>query len=262
MKHILLQIALLLGLGITSTPSFAVQNCVVILMHGKWGGPKSPYLKVLADKIEPTCKVELRDMPWSRIRNYDQTYENALRDMEQAVKRYREGGYKKVFIAGQSFGANAAMAYQAYIGGADGIIALSPGHAPHSMYTSGITQQAIRNARQAVVSGSPGTTINMTDVNQGQRKEFQIRADVLVSYFEPDGLGNMARTATEFKRSTPFLWVIGTQDILYREGKGYAFDKVPKLPINKYLVVNATHATAPEVASDQVVGWIKEVLSQ
>jgi hypothetical protein len=25
-------------------------------------------------------------------------------------------------------------------------------------------------------------------------------------------------------------------------------------------VVNATHATAPEVASDQVVEWIKEVL--
>ena len=244
MKHVLLQISLLLGLGIASAPSQAAQDCVVILMHGKWGGPKSPYLKVLADKIEPTCKVELRDMPWSRFRNYDQTYENALRDMEQAVKGYRDGGYKKVFIAGQSFGANAAMAYQAYIGDADGIIALSPGHAPQYMYTSGI----------------PGKTINMTDFNQGQRKDFQIRADVLMSYFEPDGLGNMARTAAEFKRPAPFLWVIGTHDILYREGKGYAFDKVPKLPSNKYLVINANHATAPEVASDEVVAWVKEVL--
>jgi hypothetical protein len=35
---------------------------------------------------------------------------------------------------------------------------------------------------------------------------------------------------------------------------------VPKLPTNKYVVVNATHATAPEVASDQVVEWIKDVL--
>ena len=26
------------------------QDCIVIVMHGKWGGPKSPYLKVLADK--------------------------------------------------------------------------------------------------------------------------------------------------------------------------------------------------------------------
>jgi hypothetical protein len=54
--------------------------------------------------------------------------------------------------------------------------------------------------------------------------------------------------------------VIGTHDTLYREGRAYAFDKVPKLPTNKYVVVNATHATAPEVASDQVVEWIKEVL--
>ena len=259
-KHLLLQATLLLVLGVVWLPSQAAQDCAVILMHGKWGGPKSPYLKVLADKIAPTCKVELRDMPWSRIRNYDQTYENALQDLGQAVKKYRADGYKKVFIAGQSFGANAAMAYQAYIGDADGIIALSPGHAPQYMYTSGITQQAISDARQAVASGSPGKTINMTDFNQGQRKDFQIRADVLMSYFEPDGLGNMARTAAEFKRPAPFLWVLGTHVILYREGKGYAFDKVPKLPSNKYLVVNATHATAPEVASDEVVAWIKEVL--
>lgn len=260
MKHVLLQIALILGLGLAGVPSQAAQECVVILMHGKWGGPKSPYLKVLAEKLEPTCKVELRDMPWSRIRNYDQTYANALRDMAQAVKRYRDEGYKKIFIAGQSFGANAAMAYQAYIGDADGIIALSPGHAPQYMYTSGITQQAVSDARQAVASSSPDKAINMTDVNQGQRKDFQIRADVLLSYFEPDGLGNMSRTAAEFKRPTPFLWVIGTHDILYRDGKAYAFDKVPKLPSSKYLVVNATHVTAPEVASDQVVEWVKEVL--
>lgn len=260
MKYLFLKTALLLGLGIAAAPAQAAQDCVVILMHGKWGGPKSPYLKVLAEKIEPICKVELRDMPWSRNRNYDQTYENALRDIEQAVQKHRNEGYKKVLIAGQSFGANAAMAYQAYIGDADGIIALSPGHAPHYMYTSGITQQAITEARRAVASGTLDTTINMTDFNQGQRKDFQIRADVLLSYFEPDGLGNMARTAAEFKRPAPFLWVIGTQDVLYREGKAYAFDKVPKLPSNKYLVVNATHATAPEVASDQIVEWIKEVL--
>ncbi len=260
MKHLLLQCALLLGLSISGAPSYAAQDCVVILMHGKWGQPKSPYLKVLANKIEPMCKVGLRDMPWSRNRNYDQTYENALRDIGQAVKRYRDEGYKKIFIAGQSFGANAAMAYQAYIGDADGIIALSPGHAPHYMYTSGITQQAITEARRAVASGTLDETINMTDFNQGQRKDFQIRADVLLSYFEPDGLGNMARTAAEFKRPAPFLWVIGTQDVLYREGKAYAFDRVPKHSNNEYLVVNATHATAPEVASDQVVAWIKEVL--
>jgi hypothetical protein len=78
LKRHLLQATLLLVLGVAWLPSQAAQDCAVILMHGKWGGPKSPYLKVLADKIATTCKVELRDMPWSRIRNYDQTYETAL----------------------------------------------------------------------------------------------------------------------------------------------------------------------------------------
>jgi hypothetical protein len=128
------------------------------------------------------------------------------------------------------------------------------------MYSSGLTQQVVNETKRAVAAGTPDANIDMTDFNQGQRKDFQIRADVLMSYFEPDGLGNMARTAAEFKRPAPFLWVIGTHDILYREGKGYAFDKVPKLPSNKYLVVNATHANAPKVASDQVVAWVKEVL--
>lgn len=251
---------ILLGISVISLPAHAVQDCAVILMHGKWGGPKSPYLKVLADKIAAICKVELREMPWSRSRNYDQTYENALRDMSQAVGHYRKEGYKKIFIAGQSFGANAAMAYQAYIGDADGIIALSPGHAPHYMYSSGLTQQAVTEAKRAVASGTPDARVSMTDLNQNQRKDIQIRADVLLSYFDPEGLGNMARTSAEFKRPAPFLWVIGTHDILYREGKPYAFDKVPKLALNKYLVVNATHASAPEVASDQVVEWIKDVL--
>jgi len=260
LKRHLLQATLLLVLGIAWLPSQAAQDCAVILMHGKWGGPKSPYLKVLADKIATTCKVELRDMPWSRIRNYDQTYENALKDMGQAVNRYRAEGYKKVFIAGQSFGANAGLAYQAYIGDADGVIARSPGHAPNYMYSSGLTQQVVNEAKRAVASGTPDAKISMTDLNQGQRKDFQIPADVLLSYFDPNGLGNMARTSAEFKRPTPFLWVIGTHDTLYREGRAYAFDKVPKLPTNKYVVVNATHATAPEVASDQVVEWIKEVL--
>lgn len=252
--------SILLGISVLSLPTHAAQDCAVILMHGKWGGPKSPYLKVLADKIATICKVELREMPWSRLRNYDQTYENALQDMSQTVQRYRDEGYKKIFIAGQSFGANAAMAYQAYIGDADGIIALSPGHAPHYMYSSGLTQQAVTEAKRAVASGKPEASVSMTDLNQGQRKDIQIRADVLLSYFDPEGLGNMARTSSEFKRPTPFLWVIGTHDMLYREGKAYAFDKVPKLALNKYLVVNATHASAPEVASDQVVEWIKDVL--
>ena len=236
-------------------PAFA-HDCVVILMHGKWGGPKSPYLRVLAEKIQRVCHVELREMPWSRNRNYDETYEGTLQSLSESVTRYRSKGYKTVFIGGQSFGANAAIAYQAAVGGVDGLIALAPGHSPYEMYQMGLNRSLIDLAKKHVTDGNAGELVEFTDLNQGQRKNFSVRADVFFSYFNPDGLGNMALSASRFKHSVPFLWVIGTQDWLIKEGSAYAFDKAPQNPQSRYIVVNANHATTPEVGADQVVDWI------
>jgi hypothetical protein len=69
----------------------------------------------------------------------------------------------------------------------------------------------------------------------------------------------MRLTASRFKKSVPFMWVIGTKDPLYRDGPGYAYEKAPPNPLSKYVVVEANHATTPEVASDQVLEWITRV---
>jgi dienelactone hydrolase len=239
-------------------PAFA-HDCVVILMHGKWGGPKSPYLRVLAEKIQRVCHVELREMPWSRNRNYDETYEGTLQTLSESVTSYRSKGYKTVFIGGQSFGANAAIAYQASVGGVDGVIALAPGHSPNEMYKMGLNRSLIDIAKKNLDQGNPGLLLEFTDLNQGQRKNFLVRSDVFYSYFNPDGLGNMALSASRFKQSVPFLWVIGTQDWLIREGSAYAFDRAPTNPLSSYKVVDANHATTPEVGADLVVEWIARV---
>jgi len=237
-------------------------DCVVILMHGKWGGPKSPHLKVLSEKIEPVCRVEMRNMPWSRLRNYDQTYQDALDDLALAVAQYRQTGSKTVILAGHSFGANAALAYQAAIGDADAVVALAPGHSPANMYQSGLSVRAVDEAKSQIAAGNPGAKVAMTDLNQGERKEFELRADILSSYFDPTGLGHMPGTVARFKRPTPFLWVIGTQDPLFRQGQAYAFDRAPNTPLNQYIVVEAGHAATPEVAAGQVVEWIEAVAAR
>jgi pimeloyl-ACP methyl ester carboxylesterase len=239
-------------------PTYA-QDCVVVLMHGKWGGPQSPYLRVLAEKVRRVCAVELREMPWSRNRNYDETYEASLEKLSDAVREYRAKGYKTVFLGGQSFGANASIAYQAAYGDIDGVIALAPGHSPYEMYQMGMSRSLIEVAKKKIAEGSPEALIDFTDLNQGVRKNISIRADVLHSYFRPDGLGNMGLSASRFKKSVPFIWVIGTQDPLYRAGAAYAYEKAPLNPLSKYLVVDANHATTPEVASDQVFDWINRV---
>jgi len=229
-------------------------------MHGKWGGPQSPFLRVAAEKMRAVCTVELREMPWSRNRNYDESYEVALEKLKQAVEQHRKSGRRLVFVAGQSFGANAAMAYQAYIGDADGVIALAPGHSPKLMFDNGMTGIALSAAQQHIAKGSPSTSIDFTDLNQGERRNFAIRSDVFYSFFNPEGLGNMAQTAARFKKATPFLWVIGNLDPLYPAGSAYAFDRAPSHSLSKYLVVSANHATTPEVAADQTVAWLKTVM--
>ena len=235
------------------------QDCIVIVMHGKWGGPKSPYLKVLSDKIQRVCDVELREMPWSRNRNYDETYDVALVKLSDTVRGYREKGYKTIFLGGQSFGANASIAYQSVFGNIDGVIALAPGHSPYEMYQMGMNRSLLETANKQITEGKPEALIEFTDLNQGERKTFSIRSDVLYSYFRPDGLGNMRLTASRFKKSVPFMWVIGTKDPLYRDGPGYAYEKAHPNPLSKYVVVEANHATTPEVASDQVLEWITRV---
>jgi AraC-like DNA-binding protein len=61
----------------------------------------------------------------------------------------------------------------------------------------------------------------------------------------------MSQSASSFKQSVPFLWVIGRQDRLYPEGLAYAFDKAPKHPKNNYLLIDAGHMDTSLKAADE-----------
>ena len=121
----------------------ATPACALVLMHGKWGGPQG--LAPFADKVEPACHVVLLEMPWSGRRSYDQPYPVALKEISAQVQTLRDKGYRRVLVGGQSFGTNAALAYMAEMGDADGVLALAPGHSPRQMY------------QQGMVRGGPGS---------------------------------------------------------------------------------------------------------
>ena len=86
--------------------------------------------------------------------------------------------------------------------------------------------------------------IKLNDLNQGQRRDFNLPAQVLLSYFDPDGLGHMPATAARFKRAVPFMWVIGTRDPLYPSGEGFAYALALPHPQSSYLVVQADRRAA------------------
>jgi dienelactone hydrolase len=231
--------------------------CAIVLMHGKWGNPQ--YISFFGRKMEPTCVFKSLELPWAQRRAYDEPYETAIADIAAQVKTFRDQGYRRVLLAGHSFGANAAMAYMATRGDADGVIALAPGHSPANMYERGIGRDAVDQARERVAAGQGSETLTMEDLNQGQRRPMRMKAAVLLSYFDPKGLGDMPSSAAAFKRPVPFLWVIGTGDPLYRAGPGYAFAKAPAHPASRYLEVQADHAGTPDAAAPQVLDWIKSL---
>lgn len=231
------------------------KQCAVVLMHGKWGGTQ--YISLFGNKLEPVCDYKAIEMPWSKRRNYDEPYSTALAEIKAQVEIFRHQGYKRVVLAGHSFGANAALAYMTTEGDVDGIVVLAAGHAPSTMYQRGIGKDAVDKARELVAAGRGDESLIMDDFNQGKRQSMRMRADVLLSYFDPKGLGNMERTSAEFKKPVPVLWVVGRLDPLYPSGSGYGYDKTPHHEASQYLVVDADHANTPGVSVGQVVEWLK-----
>lgn len=259
MTHLLLRplaavVALFLS-ALCAVPAWAQEkNCALVLMHGKWGAPQN--LAVFASRIETVCTTQLLEMPWSGRRAYDQPYPVALQEINDQVERFRAQGFKKVLIGGQSFGANACLAYMAERGDADGLLILAPGHVPRTMYNLGMGRTEVDQARTLVAAGQGNETLTMDDLNQGRRRAMHMRAEVLLSYFDPDGLGHMPGTSARFKKTVPVLWVVGTLDPLYPQGEGFAYAKLPPHPKSRFVVVNAGHGNTPAEAVSSVLEWV------
>ena len=151
-------------------------------------------------------------MPWSRDRDYDVDYPAALEQIGREVQRLREQGATILVVAGQSLGANAAIAYAA--AGpvpVDAIVVISPGHV---IELPPLTEQlgaSVAKARAMVAEGKGEARSSFEDVNQGRRKSVSTSARNYLSYFDPEGLGAMSRTARSFPRPVAVLWVVGTR---------------------------------------------------
>jgi len=232
-------------------------SCGVVLMHGKWGTAQSPYLQPVMQKLTPLCQVKSLEMPWSRQRLYDRPYSDALGQIRQAVADLRQSGVQWVAVGGQSFGANATLAYMAQVGDVDALLPMAPGHVPERFIQAPEVRQGVEQARRAIEEGQGDLLVEMTDINQSQRRNVKAAAASLWSYFDPQGWGNMELSAQRIQRSVPVFWAIGTLDPLYPIGSEAVFKRLPVHPDSRYLVVSANHATTPGVASDELLVWVK-----
>lgn len=249
-------IAPLTGLLLSLSAFAAPTDVGVVLLHGKWDRPPTHVTQLARTLESKGFLVATPTMPWAGQRDYDADYPAALAEIEASVKALREKGAKKIIVGGHSFGANGAIAYAASGLEVDGVMAIAPGHTPDLERFRAAVADSVAKAKQMMADGKADESASFDDLNQGRTKTIRTTAGIYLSYFDPEGMGAMPRNAAKFPRPLPFLWVVGTQDGMYSRGEGYVFDKVPRHPKSRYLVVDSNHFNTPSNAGEQIVDWL------
>jgi esterase/lipase len=227
----------------------------VVLLHGKDGRPAN--VAGLADALEKEgFAVITPEMPYSRYRQFDKSYEDCVPEIDNAVAILKKQGAKTIFIGGHSLGASVALYYGTKTT-VDGILAIAPGG--NTGQIGERVQGDLARARKMVAEGKGDEVGVFDDYNQGRRRTRRTTARIYISYQDPDGPAVIPKNAAALKPGTPLLWVVGTKDPMYLRGASFAFDKAPPNPRNKYVVVEAGHMETPfdSEAIRQIVAWIK-----
>jgi esterase/lipase len=230
----------------------------IVLLHGKQD--RAPYkIASLANRLKDEgYLVVTPEMPWSRSRMYDATFEEAMLEIDKAFDQLKKEGAQRIIISGLSMGGNAALGYGARRNNLSGIIIMAPGHFPETPKFLGMSASDIAKAKELSVAGKADEKIDFNDSNMGRTFTSHARVKVYLSYFDPEGPAVIPANAAAIRSSIPILWIVGKKDPATRPSS-YAFDKAPTNPKSKYLAVDAGHLDTPDVTADQIILWIADL---
>ena len=180
---------MILVLAIIATPVKADDKLGVVLMHGKWGTarPSSPIGQLASALENKGFLVSAPDMAWSRNREYDKTFDESMLEIDKAVAELKSKGATKIVVGGHSIGANAALGYGARRDGLAGILAIAPGHLPEVSGFQAKLDDDWKRAKKLVDNGKGSENGEFNDLNQGKQKKVAMKAEVYLSWFDPEG---------------------------------------------------------------------------
>lgn len=244
----------------TSVTAQTAQAAALVL-HGKQGTPNFPPLRAVAMALEQAgLRVAMPEMPWSRSRYLDGPPDKAFDEIATLLAGFKRAGAAKIFLAGHSIGATAALGYAAARGGIDGLALLALGHVP-TVYLSGIgpinatVRDGILRARGIVAGGKGEAVEEFADNNQGEALRVRMRASDYLGYFEPGG--PMDPQAQIARAPCPVLWAIGTRDVLYGSSRSLYFDRLPRDPRHAFFEADADHRSLPQAAAPTTATFFK-----
>ncbi len=203
--------------------------------------------------------IESPHCAWSKIRKYDLKVDEALKQcVLPRIERLKRRGAKKIVVLGKSLGANMAIRAGVIFDGLSGIVAMAPGHVPGGEFMSSNFAGSVSKAKEAVSEGKGGDILELQDINQGVHKTLSIKASAYLSFFSPEGKAVMIKNTAQLPPELPFLWIVGSSDIITEKGIGpKIFAKAPKNPKSKYIEVQGGHGDVGENGSEKIIEWLK-----
>ena len=232
----------------------------VVFLHAKGAAPDArPTAGLISAMRAEGMEVVVPELPWSNARRYDASYEDALKEVHEAVQALRAKGTKTVIVAGHSLGANGAIGYAANYEDANGVVAIAPGHSPELAGFQKRLGDSVARARAMLDAGEGSKPAEFKDVNQGTTSAVKTSPAVYLSYFDPEGPAVMPNNAMDMKDGTALLWIVGKEDRMAKLGQDYAFSMASAHDLNAYVVVAGGHKDTPSEGEQEIVAWIKRV---
>lgn len=243
-----------------SAPAAAAEKDVgIVLLHGKWDRQPTNVLG-LARRLEAEgYQVATPTMPWSATREYDVAYPQAIAEIESAAKSLRDKGAKHVVVGGLSFGANGALAYAGSGKPVDAIFLFSPGHTPYAGRMRTAVEGSVVKATEMIKSGAGSDRAWFGDLNQGQSKQVRATAESYFSYFDPEGLAAMPKTAAAIPSAIPIFLALGSADPMSAVAEETIFARSPKHAKSVFTVISADHIGLATVIAPTLIVWLKSL---
>ena len=253
--------AILLTIGFVSKVdiSAASEKIGIALLHGK-GSFELPSKSIgsLRDALNDAGYLtELPNLPWERDRKYDVPIEEFFKEIDGAVSNLRKRGATKIVVAGHSMGGNIGMAYAARGPGVAGLIVIAPGHVPDSPAWRKMFADHVAKAKSMIAIGKGREFGEFADRNQGTNTSITVRADIYLSYFDPDGLAGMRNSASRLKPETRVLWIV--EEKRKNNFSSKSLEAIPSSVATDHLIIDSSHRDAPENSIDAIISWLKKL---
>jgi alpha-beta hydrolase superfamily lysophospholipase len=201
-------------------------------------------------------------MPWSRL--WNGTVDDAVSAVDALVDLAARSG-KKVFVGGQSLGANFTSVYRADNPppAVIGKVMTNPGGmldltAPNARTFWDAFMPSVERARALEKEGKGKERTKFSGTNvQGEKsieEHYETTPEIFLSFHDMARYpsNRAALRATQL----PVFWSSGKKDPI-QTGKKQSFNLMPSNPASVYMDLDGDHNSAMMAAIDPVIAWMK-----